>query len=173
MENEHEFISDDGKVMVAIENIGEGKSGDYNPDDPADVNYYRFSVYRKYTAGEEIKPYFTDVLPNESGEPVIFEGDDEWLAVNDASYCTAIRVDAPQQLVEKLGREILAAVESEVRSQNSVKRLCENLSWTNSDKELVLGLALTMNQGKTRDTSDGGQRRRPRSFVQRSGVDGR
>lgn len=85
-------------------NCGEGVMGDYNPDDPEDINLLRFDVYYK------------NLL-------------EEWEEVEDASYCTGVAADTP---IEKL-RELLLFIFNRYKDTNypncSVKKLGEELSW--------------------------------------------
>lgn len=119
---EHQFTSDDGSVRVTLENIGEGLSGDYDPSDPSDINLLRFSVSRRDTTGS-------------------------YEEIDDASYCTNIRADAPDDIKQLAGQTILAEVESDARSGRSIKRRCELLSWMNSDEIVVLQIALAIHRG--------------------------
>lgn len=53
-------VSEDGKVKVVIEWIGEGIDGDYDEEDPDDEPLCRFSVYRRYDRDERMDPHFLD-----------------------------------------------------------------------------------------------------------------
>ena len=95
------FIRD--RVKVSLVNLGEGVSGDYNPEDPEDENLLRFDVS-------------------------VYE-DGQWQEVPNASYCTNIRADlAPERHVHYLG-VIMDAVYDNVMGDKSIKRICEELSW--------------------------------------------
>lgn len=98
---ELELIRD--RVKVSLVNLGEGVSGDYNPDDPEDENLLRFDVS-------------------------VFE-DGEWQEVRDASYCTNIRADLPEERLRFHMNFIMDHVYENVMSGKSIKRLCEELSW--------------------------------------------
>ena len=102
---EIELTDDTGKVVVVLEDIGEGWNGDYNPEDPDDTPLVRFSVLEK------------------DGEV--------YLPVDDASYCTQLSIFTNREQLEAIARSILAEVAPEVLAGNSVKRLCERLSWIN------------------------------------------
>ena len=103
-------ISDD-TLMVEWVNIGEGICGDYNPDDPEDINLLRFDVS------------YEDKSRSTAVETV-------WEEVENASYCTNTPADTP---VEDLLR-LLYAVFKEYRSriddypEVSLKKLGEGLS---------------------------------------------
>ena len=98
---------EEGRLMVAFENLHEGYNGDYNPDDPEDEELVRFSVYANY-------------------------GDDDWQEVDDASYCTTIPINNPFELLEEKIKVIFKEyknVESHILDYGSVKKLGEMLSW--------------------------------------------
>lgn len=94
-------------VRVDWYNDGEGLSGDYDEDDPEDVNLLRFDVY-----------YRTDI-------------DDEWTEVEDASYCTRMPADTKMDILIRsakvLYKEYCNVLESD--PEQSVKKLGERLSW--------------------------------------------
>lgn len=103
-------IIGEGHIRVDWYNAGEGLCGDYDPENPDDVNLLRFDVYK--------------------GIP---EGDDMicWEAVEDASYCTRVPADTDMEVLAKLLYRIYekyydAIVVSEA---DSVKKLGEALSW--------------------------------------------
>lgn len=110
----------DDILRVDWYNAGEGICGDYNPENPQDVNLLRFDVYIAGDAGTED------------------ESDDGWREVEDASYCTNIPANTTQEILE----ESLKYIFSEYREvidqypYNSLKRLGERLSWiSDSDFE--------------------------------------
>jgi hypothetical protein len=137
-----EYVSEDGVVKVELEDLGEGRGGDYDTDDPEDEPLLRFTVYRFYQAGERVEPGYTDWLRERAEQ-------DGWLAVSAASYCTRLRADLPQEAQDRAGRYLLARVEDDVRRQRSVKKSCEGLSWIEearlmpglTDRELATVLA--------------------------------
>lgn len=92
-----------GDVMVEFEAIGEGRSGDYDETDPFDIELLRFTVSRM-----------------ESGE---------WVPVEDASYCTRVPVDTDAKTLALLLAGLFREVYAPVSAGESVKRLCERLSW--------------------------------------------
>jgi len=100
-----EALSKDRCVRAVLSWIGEGKDGDYHPEDPDDVPYLRFDLY---------------VRESKKGE---------WDAPEDTSYCTAL----PAFVSERVGREALARILSETAEPLAaglrVKRVCESLSW--------------------------------------------
>lgn len=68
------------RYTVELEDIGEGISGDYDPDDPTDVALLRFTVLR-------------------NGEPM-----------DDASYCTNIPASTPENVQIELATFIMDEV---------------------------------------------------------------
>jgi len=98
-----ELIKDNVKIEWA--DLGEGLSGDYNPDDPNDIALLRFDVY---------------VQSPEDGE---------WLAVDDASYCTLVPADSSEELLMKLLERLMSEIYDWASSGHSIKKLCERLSW--------------------------------------------
>ena len=86
-------------VTVELADIGEGLSGDYDPDDKDDIPLLRFTVLK----------------------------DDE--PVEDASYCTQVPTDiTPNEAAEILSAIYLEVAEP-VMQGLSIKKMCERLSW--------------------------------------------
>lgn len=115
-EEDVQAVFDDGDspdVVMSLSNeqlrtdwydADEGYNGDYNPDDPEDEPLLRFDVYYKNAACE-------------------------WEAVEDASYCTCMSLNAPKSTL----RRALAAIFNEysrydVRN-DSVKHVGEELTY--------------------------------------------
>jgi len=99
-----------GNLKAEWSRLGEGLSGDYNPNDPEDVELLRFDV---------------SYLP---------DGEENWEAVPDASYCTRFPVDACYDLKLKALNTIIceyydACSGNYNEFSPSVKRLGERLSW--------------------------------------------
>ena len=89
---------------VELEDIGEGRSGDYNEDDPHDSPLLRFYVRKRSAAGE-----LEDV--------------------DDASYCTRIPATLNEDAQRRCAQYILGEVLACVSTGASVKKTCERLSW--------------------------------------------
>lgn len=94
-----------GRVRVDWEALGEGLRGDYDPEDPSDIELLRFTAY----------------LATEDG----------WEQIDDASYCTNVPVGADP---DALGRMICVIARKYGNMLNSdpeqsVKKLGERLSW--------------------------------------------
>lgn len=121
--------SKNGRCRVTLEWIGEGASGDYDPDDPGDQPLLRFNVARLYKTGESPAAYYTDY-----DKDYVFT-EPEWVGVSDASYCTNLDARAPRRALRKIAMSILSQVESEVRDQTRIKRRCEELSWLEISKD--------------------------------------
>jgi hypothetical protein len=96
-----------GNVKVEWVELGEGCYGDYDEDDPYDVELLRFDV---------------SILIN-----------DEWIDPGDASYCTRFPVAVPdwQKFAGLL--LIMSEVYEPASEGNSIKKLCERLSWISPD----------------------------------------
>lgn len=117
------------KENVKIEwvRLGEGLSGDFDPEDPEDEELLRFDVFRW---DEEIGA---------------------WGEVPDASYCTFFPANATDAQRRNGLEFIMAEVFEPVRDGHSVKKLCERLShidpsWGKTDRErqLINHLELTI-----------------------------
>jgi hypothetical protein len=103
-----------GDVKVVLEAIGEGRSGEYNEDDPEDIELLRFTVYRKNPDHPTINtPWEWDA----------------WEQVEDASYCTQVPVDTPAEILSLSLARIFNEVYSYVEAGQSIKKICELLSW--------------------------------------------
>lgn len=90
----------DGKYKVEWVNLGEGKDGDYNPDDPEDVALLRFDI-------------------SYNGE-----------LVQDGSYCTLLPADTPEKILRKGLERIMDTINDECRNDGSCsRRVFEELSW--------------------------------------------
>ena len=96
-------------VRVEWENADEGLCGDYDPDDPDDVNLLRFYVYRK------------------DGQ--------EWVPVDDASYCTEMPAGTDEKILRKALELLLKEFTNVLRTDPhaSVKRLGESLTYIAPD----------------------------------------
>ena len=86
-------------ISVELEDIGEGLSGDYDPEDKDDIPLLRFTVL-------------------EDGEPV-----------EDASYCTQVPTIISITEATKIMEAIMNEVHDPVVQGLSIKKMCEHLSW--------------------------------------------
>ena len=95
-------------IKVEWVELGEGVSGDFDPDDPDDIELLRFDVS--------------------------FKNGSEWTEIPDASYCTRFPVNACPELklraLEVILDEYCDALCGEYNENSpSVKKLGEHLSW--------------------------------------------
>ena len=86
-------------VTVELDDIGEGLSGDYNPDDKDDVPLLRFTVLK-------------------DNEPV-----------DDASYCTQVPTNVTITEATKILGAIMNEVTEPLAQGYSIKKMCERISW--------------------------------------------
>jgi hypothetical protein len=96
-----------GKVRVEWVELGEGIQGDYNSEDPDDVELLRFDVSKKVGR--------------------------QWEFIDDASYCTQVPVSATSKQRLELLKTIMFYVYDPVTSGQSIKKCCEELSWLSLD----------------------------------------
>lgn len=110
-----------GDVAVEWYNAGEGWDGDYNPDDPEDVNLLRFDFYGRK--------------------------DGKWLTVLDSSYCTQVPADTPDNVLANLLEVLMDEGEDAVQialrdEENRIwgdeispagRKVFEELSWIHPD----------------------------------------
>jgi hypothetical protein len=92
-------------VRIDWDELGEGWDGDFDPDDPTDMELLRFSVYRL-----------------ENGE---------WVEVEDSSYCTRTPVGTSEAIRQRLLEGLMDEFHDEVVAGHSVKKLGERMSWIN------------------------------------------
>ena len=98
------LIGDSGKVKVEIEWLGEGWDGDYDPDNPDDVPFLRFSVYE-------------------------LADDGVWESIDDSSYCTLLPATISIDMAMEALKYIMNTVEGRVVGGHPIKKVCESLSW--------------------------------------------
>lgn len=91
-------------VRIEWVNLGEGYDGDYDEEDPNDVNLLRFDV---------------SVFSN-----------GEWNEVPDGSYCTQVPATASTEVLKDLLVHFMNTIYDDVSAHGKAKRLCESLSWT-------------------------------------------
>jgi hypothetical protein len=103
-------LTKNNEVAVEWEYIGEGFSGEYDPDDGDDQELLRFSVLQATNQGF---------------------GHMEWEQVEMASYCTHVPADTSDELLVWGLAYIMERVYEDVVAGRSVKRTCEDLSWMN------------------------------------------
>lgn len=96
-------------IMVELESIGEGYNGDYDPEDPEDVELMRFSIFRLI--------------------------DGKWEEIDNASYCTYIPASITSEQEDVILDYIMSQVYDLAVQWKSIKRACQRLSWL-SDEQL-------------------------------------
>ena len=97
---------EDSGIQVKVEwyNAGEGISGDYDIDDPSDINLLRFDISKR-------------------------KDRNEWETVDDASYCTQVPYNTPEDLLIKGLEMIMDEIFDAVVEDRSIKKACERMSW--------------------------------------------
>lgn len=98
--------SEDDRVAVEWEDIGEGVlGGEFDPENPDDEPRLRFTVLTRGVVS------------------------DQWIPVDDGSYCTDVHGDTEVSILIELAQIILADVGNAVCEGESIKKACERLSW--------------------------------------------
>ena len=92
-----------GNVKVCWVELGEGFNGDYDPEDPDDIELLRFDVMHLV--------------------------DGEWLYVESASYCTLFPVQADADLKAQALAILMDRFYEPVTQGISIKKLAEEMSW--------------------------------------------
>lgn len=98
-----ELVEND--VKVEWYEGAEGLNGDFDPQDPNDVELLRFYVSK-------------------------WDGS-QWESVE--SFCTLVPVSTPAEIQTKLLRLIMDTVGDDVRAGISIQRKCEALSWLSNE----------------------------------------
>lgn len=93
----YELTRENHKVIW--EDIGEGRFGDFDPYNDEDAPLLRFSCYELI--------------------------DGEWEPMEDASYCTLLPVDSPEEWLARASESVLSVIGRE----GSYKHDLEELSW--------------------------------------------
>ena len=94
-------------VLVEIDWLEDGISGEYRVDDPNDVPMLRFTVCSCPYVGTAFR---------------------HWEPVSNASYVMQIPIDTPRAVLERLAQKIMDRVYDEIQARNSIKEICEELS---------------------------------------------
>jgi len=89
----------DEKISVELEDIGEGRSGDYDPCDPYDIPLMRFSFYR---------------------------GDEQ---VDNGSYCTLIHADIEPEMQTAIEQLLMDEFLFMLERGDSIKKKAERFAW--------------------------------------------
>jgi len=103
-----------GDVLIEWVNLGEGFDGDYDPENPDDVNLLRFDVS---VANPEAQ---------------------QWDPIEDGSYCTHIPAHTHPDTLKRILTSFMDYIYDDVVSSGKAKRKCEQLSWTDLDGNIQL-----------------------------------
>ena len=101
-----------GNVRIDWVNLDEGFDGDYDPENPDDVNLLRF-----------------DVSMFKNGE---------WVEVPDGSYCTQVPAKTDKGTLSRILVSFMNEIYDDVVSVGKAKRTCERLSWTAPDSNIAI-----------------------------------
>ena len=101
-----------GNHRVVIEYIGEGRSGDYDPEDPEDRPHLRFACFEHDGVTDDL------------------DCDDCWEHITDGSYCTLLTTDVPLQEIVRFAGILMDVLEN---NENPRKEL-EGLTWWRPDE---------------------------------------
>ncbi|MFZ9515541.1 MAG: hypothetical protein ACO29P_09950 [Bacteroidia bacterium] len=110
-----EVVSENGLVKVVLEYIGEGYSGDYDPEDQDDTPLLRYTLYRKNDGNENLGNVVEDI-------------GNEWCSVMDGSYCTNLSVHDGRDKLTQVANSMLLQVKDGLTFCVREKRLYEWLS---------------------------------------------
>ena len=103
----------EGDVKVVFTYIGEGIVGDYGESEN-DIPHLRFDIFEK------------SYVRNSDG---IEHPDWDWLKVESGSYCTAVPIDTPKEIVEKMAKYILDEVKDNIAANRSIRHTAAALSY--------------------------------------------
>lgn len=101
-------------VKIDWVNLDEGFDGDYDPENPDDVNLLRFDVSKFDTETNE------------------------WTEVEDGSYCTQVPADTNHATLRRILTSFMDYIYDDVVSVGKSKRKCEQLSWTSPDGNIQI-----------------------------------
>ncbi len=113
-----------GNIRVQWDELDEGHCGDYDPDDPDDVELLRFTVYRfdgddAMAAHAAQDPQFAFLLSADGHG---------WQPYDDGSYCTNVPVDTPPEVRQRILEGLMGELHDPVEVEASIKKLAERLS---------------------------------------------
>ena len=101
-------------VKIDWVNLDEGYDGDYDPENPDDVNLLRFDVSKFDTKSNE------------------------WTEVEDGSYCTQVPANANHATLRRILTSFMNEIYDDVFSVGKAKRKCEMLSHTSPDGNIQI-----------------------------------
>lgn len=114
-----------GVVTVEWENIGEGRSGDYDDSDPDDIELLRFYV-RRFEGDPSLA---CEALTDPALAARLEVEGLGWSDVEDASYCTNVPADTTIPTQMALLELLMDRFHDPVSAGASVKKLGQELSW--------------------------------------------
>lgn len=92
-----------GNLRVVWEYVGEGWGGDYNPNDPKDTPFLRFSCDEKING--------------------------VWEGIEDSSYCTQMSANTSRSTLKRGLKYIMSGLKEAVDAGRSVRKVMERNSW--------------------------------------------
>lgn len=116
-------VSRDGLVKVVWVDLGEGLSGDYDPEDPEDESLLRYDAYVRWDQENPSRNELRDL----ELDPFAEDGN-TWAVRQDSSYCTQTRADTPIEDLHALALLIAEALADDL-DNGSWKRTAEEMSW--------------------------------------------
>lgn len=96
-------------VKVAIVNLGEGRFGDYEEDNPDDINFLRFDVY------------------------LFDETTKLWEIDSNGSCCTSLPATVPMKTVKLFAERVLSTTLSAIKEDLSLKLELGRLTWLDEE----------------------------------------
>ena len=107
-----------GNLKIEWSNIGEGYSGDYDEDDPDDVNLLRFYISERDQDSTSDSNEFSDI--------------------DNGSYCTMFPADTTEVQQLRALTIMMNAIYPVWESRESIKRLAERCSWISPENMTIL-----------------------------------
>jgi hypothetical protein len=105
-----------GDVCVSWVELGEGYNGDYDEEDPEDVELLRFDVL--------VRGPLIELHGLESERAY-----GEWANARDSSYCTLFPVESTPEQRERGLHIIMDRIYAPLMMGLSIKKVCQELSW--------------------------------------------
>jgi|LauGreDrversion4_2_1035121.scaffolds.fasta_scaffold31314_2 hypothetical protein len=103
-----------GNVRIEWSNLHEGLDGDYDQENPDDVNVLRFDVFK-------------------------FDSrDSDWHPIDDGSYCTRVPATTGHDVLTQILTSFMDYIYDDVSAHGKAKRKCEQLSWTDLDGNIQI-----------------------------------
>ena len=96
--------ANNGQICVILENIGEGYTGSYNPDDPDDEPLIRFTFQKRADGA----------VPH------------DWEEIPDGSYCTRISANRSAEELNTVAEFLMERFVEQHEEGRSVKKLGKN-----------------------------------------------